>query len=282
MRHAAALAVLVVSLAPPARAADPAADAPPKVLLVEWESLKPGTTAAHDKVVAGFAALAGRAKSKGHWIGLNPIAGDENLALFLGGFPSFAAAEAVRKEEEATMSASPALRTEMERLEKAGAALHTSQKAVWTTHQDELSFRAPGAADIGKARYMEVIITRVRPGRIPDYVEFLKAVNQGREKANVPVRLGVFQVASGAPTGTFIIFHPMASLGELDQDSMKSLVSALGEENWKRLRLSYAEIVEENTRTVFAINPKISYPYAAISGADPAFWNPKGKGAAAP
>jgi hypothetical protein len=282
MRRSVALATLALSLALPALAADPAMDGPPKVMVMEWESLKPGSSAAHDKVAAGFAALAVRMKSRGYWIGLNPISGDGNLALFLGGYPSFAAAEAAHGAEEAAVAGSPALRSEMDRLEKAGAALHTSQKSVWATYQEELSYRAPGPADIGKARFMEVIVTRVRPGRIPDYVEFLKAANQGREKANVPARLAVFQVASGAPTGTFVIFHPMVTLAELDQDFQKAFVSALGEENWKKLRLSYAEIVEENTRTVFAINPKISYPYPPISAADPAFWSPKGKGAPAP
>jgi hypothetical protein len=122
---------------------------------------------------------------------------------------------------------------------------------------------------------MDVVVTRVRPGRIPDYVEFLKAANQGREKAKLDVRFAVFQVASGAPTGTFIILRPLASMGELDDDGMKPLVTALGDEAWKKLRMAYAEIVEENTRTLFEINPKISYPYPAIVGADPSFWKAK-------
>lgn len=122
---------------------------------------------------------------------------------------------------------------------------------------------------------MEVVVTRVRPGRIPEYVEFLKAVNQGREKAKLDVRFAVFQVASGAPTGTFIILRPLASMGELDSDGMKPIVSALGDEAWKKLRMTYAEIVEENTRTLFAINPKNSYPYPPVAAADPSFWKAK-------
>jgi hypothetical protein len=275
MRRLSLLILLPLLQAFPAGAAEDMTGRPPKVLLVEWESLRPGSTAAHDKVAAGFAALAVRSKSKGHWIGLNPVAGDENTALFLGGFPSFAAAEEVRKAEEAAVTASPALRAEAEKLEKAGAAVHTAQKAIWTTYQDELSFRPPGPADIGKARFMEVVVTRVKPGRIPDYVEFLKAANQGREKARLEVRFAVFQAASGAPTGTFIILRPLVSMAELDDDGMKSLVTALGDEAWKKMRMSYAEIVEENTRTLFAINPKISYPYPAIAGADPSFWKAK-------
>ena len=275
MRRMLALISMPLLLALPAVAAEDMTARPPKVMLVEWESLRPGTTTAHDKVAAGFAALAARSKSKGYWIGLNPVSGDENVALFLGGFPSFAAAEAVHKAEEAAAAASPSIRAEMEKLEKSGAAVHTAQKAIWTSFQDELSFRAPGPADIGKARYMEVVITRVRPGRIPDYMEFLKAANQAREKAKLDVRLAVFQVASGAPTGTFIIFRPLTSMAELDEDGSKAFIAAVGDEAWKKMRLGYAEFVEENTRTLFAINPKISYPYPAVAAADPAFWNVK-------
>jgi hypothetical protein len=122
MRRLSLLFLFPLLQAFPAGAAEDMAGRPPKVLLVEWESLRPGSTA------------------------------------------------------------SPALRAEAEKLEKAGAAVHTAQKAIWTTYQDELSFRPPGPNDIGKARFMEVVVTRVKPGRIPDYVEFLKA-------------------ASGAPTG---------------------------------------------------------------------------------
>jgi hypothetical protein len=269
------LVLMPVLVAFPAVAAEDMAARPPKVMLFEWESLRPDSGAAHDKVAAGYAALAARAKSKVHWIGLNPVSGDENLALFTGGFPSFAAAEEARKAEDAAIASSPALRAERDKLEKAGAGVHTAQKAVWATYQDELSFRPPGQADVGKARYMEVIVTRVRPGRIPDYVEFLKAANQGREKAKLDVRFAVFQVASGAPTGTFVILRPLVSMAELDDDGMKSLVSALGEETWKKMRMAYAEAVEENTRTLFAINPKISHPYPGIVGADPSFWKAK-------
>jgi hypothetical protein len=122
---------------------------------------------------------------------------------------------------------------------------------------------------------MEVVVARVRPGRIPDYMGFLKAANQGREKAKLGARLAVLQVASGAPTGTFLIVRPLASMAELDEDGMKALVTAVGDEAWKEMRMADAEIVEERTRTLFAINPKISYPYPAAAAADPSFWKAK-------
>jgi hypothetical protein len=251
---------------------------PPKVLVLGWETIHPGTATAHNKVAAGFAALAAKVKSPGHWIGLNAVSGDENQALFLAGFPSFAAAEKAHDVEEAAIEGSPALKADRQRLEKEGAATHVAQRTVFATYQEDVSFHPPGPAIMGKARFVEVTVTRVRPGRIPDYWEFLKTGNQAREKAGVPIQAGVFLAQSGAPTGTVVIVRPLASLADLDQNFMKPFIAALGgDEAWKKLRASYAEIAEESTRAIFAINPKISYPHPALVAADPSFWTPAGK-----
>jgi hypothetical protein len=280
MRHVAVATLLATLLAAPAPSRAQEMTGPPKVLVFSWETVKPGTVAAHDKVAAGFAALSAKARSPGMWIGLNAVSGDENQALFLAGFPSFAAAQKAHEAEEAALAGTPALKAEADRLEKEGAATHVSQRTVFATYQEDVSFHPPGPADIGKARFLEVTVTRVRPGRIPDYWEFLKTGNQAREKAGVPLKAAVFLAQSGAPTGTVLIVRPMASMADLDQDFMKPFIAALGgDEGWKKLRAAYAEIAEESTRTIFALNPKISYPYPPIVAADPAFWAPAAKAA---
>ena len=48
---------------------------------------------AHEKVSTAYAALFAKANPDESWLGLTPIAGDDNVVLFLEGFPSFAAAE---------------------------------------------------------------------------------------------------------------------------------------------------------------------------------------------
>jgi hypothetical protein len=278
MRLVATATLLAALLAVPAPSPAQEMAGPPKVLLFEWETLRPGTGAAHDRVAAGFAALAAKMKSPGHWIGLNAVSGDENQALFLGGFPSFAAVQQWREADEAAVAGSAAVAKEMERLEKAGAATHAAVKAVYTTYQSEISYHPPGPAEVGKARFMEITVVRVRPGRNPEYIDFMKAMNQAREKANVPWRMGAFQVVSGAASNTFILVRPMSGLAELDGEYGKAVMAALGDEQWKKLRGVYAEVVEESTRTIFAISPKISYPYPSIADADPAFWKPAAKG----
>ena len=251
---------------------------PPKVILLEWETLRPGTSSAHDKVAAGFAALADRASSPAHWIGMNAMTGDENQALFIGGFPSFAASQQWREAEEAAFAKSPALKAEAERLEKAGAALHVSQKGVFASYKPDMSYHPPGPADMGKARFVEVTVTRIRPGRGPDYEDLMKTLNQARDKAGVPGHSAAFGVVSGAPSGTYVWVHPMAALAEMDGEYGKALIAALGEEQWKKLRMVFAEITEESTRTLFVINPKASRPHPAVADADPAFWKAAAKG----
>lgn len=251
---------------------------PPKVILLEWETLRPGTGPAHDKVAAGFVALAEKVKSPGHWIGLNAMSGDENQALFIGGFPSFAAAQEWHEAEEAAVSKSPALKAEAERLEKAGAALHLQQRGVFASYKPDMSYHPPGPADMAKARFIEVTITRIRPGRGPDYEDLMKTLNQARDKAGVPGKSAAFVVVSGAPSGTYVWVHPMAALAEMDGEYGKAVIAAVGEEQWKKLRMAFSEIAEESTRTLFAINPKASRPAPAVADADPAFWKPAAKG----
>jgi hypothetical protein len=277
MRHVAIATLLATLLAAPVAAPAQEMSGPPKVLLFEWETLKPGTGAVHEKVAAGFAALAEKTKSPGYWIGASAMSGDENGALFLGGFPSFAAVQKWREMDEAA-AGSASVRAEVEKLEKAGAGTHLSQRAVYATYQEDVSFHPPGPADMGKARFVEVTVTRIKPGRIPDYWEFLKTGNQAREKAGFPGKAAVFLSQSGAPTGTVIIVRPLASLAELDAYFMKPFIAALGgEEGWKKLRGAYAEIAEESTRNVYALNPKLSRPHPAIVAADKGFWTPGAK-----
>jgi hypothetical protein len=277
MRRFAIVPLLAALLAVPVPSRAEEMAVPPKVLLFEWETIRPGTSAAHDKVAAGYAALADKTKSPGHWIGLSAITGDENQALFVGGFPSFAAMQQWHEADEAAVEKSAALKAEGERLEKAGAALHVAQRGVLATYQPDISYHPPGHADMGKARFVEIIVTRVRPGRMPDYVDYMKALNEAREKAGVPGRVAGFQVVSGAQSGTVVWVHPMAALAELDGDYGKAIRAAIGDEQWKKWRLAFSEIVEESTRTLFAVNPKASRPLEAIVAADPAFWKPAAK-----
>ncbi len=268
-------------LAPALSPAQEARTALPKVLVMEREEIKPGKGAAHEKVAAGFVAVASKTKSTDYWMGLNAVSGDENVALFIGGHDSFAAAESAYNAQEAAVAASPALRAEVEQLERQGGEVHAGQRAVWARYREDLSFKTPTLADIAKARYMSVVSVHVKPGHIADCEDYIKTYNQGRTKANLDVHFAVYQAATGAPAGTFLVFIPHASMSALDVDTSKALEAALGEEALKKLRQTAAETIADSQSTLFALNPKMSRVTSAFAAHDPDFWTPKPKPAAA-
>ena len=61
------------------------------------------------------------------------------------------------------------------------------------------------AEQTGKSRFMSVSTTRIKPGRLVDYADYIKALNVAREKAGADVHTAVYQVLSGAPTGMVVV-----------------------------------------------------------------------------
>src|SRR5579863_8511056 len=88
-------------------AAQDAAPAPPNVLQITREWVKPGKTGAiHDKSEAAFLAASSRGKLQGHYIAVNSISGKAR-ALYMFRYPSFAAMEQDQKiiDKSATLTA---------------------------------------------------------------------------------------------------------------------------------------------------------------------------------
>jgi len=172
---------------------------------------------------------------------------------------------------------------------EAGAALdreevdqHASQRTAYYTLRPELSYEPRTVEQTGKSRFMSVTTTRIKPGRVPDYVDYIKSLNVARKKAGVDAHTAVYQVATGAPTGTFLSFTSMRSLSDIDdarqkmEASQKALDEALGgPDAVKQRRMLISEIVADGYNTVYAMAPSLSRPTALIAAADPDFWNPK-------
>jgi hypothetical protein len=274
--------VLALGLvAPTLTSAQEARTALPKVLMVEREEIKPGKSAAHEKVAAGFVSVLSKTKSSDYWMGLVPVSGDENVALFVGGHDSFAEVESARHAVDAALAANPALRAGAEALERQGGDVHASQRTMFARYREDLSYRSPTLADFAKSRFVTVVTVRVKPGHITDYEGYVKAYNEGRTKASVDVRAAFYQVTTGASAGTFLVFVPWASMAALDVDSSKALDAALGEDALKKLRQTAADTIADSQSALFALNPRISRVTPGFAAHDPEFWAPKPKPAAA-
>ncbi len=255
---------------------------PPKVLALAREEIKPGRAAAHTRSVASFIAAVGRANAPMHRIGLAPLSGDDNAVVYLQAFDSFADVEAAHKQFDETVAANAAFKADLERLDREEVDQHASQRTAYYTLRADLSYHPHGAEQVGRSRFVSISTTRIKPGRAPDYVDYIKALNVAREKAGSDVHTAVYQVLSGVANGTFLSFASMRSLAEIDdlrqkaEQQQKALDEALGGADVvKQRRMLISEIVADGYNTIYAIDPALSRPTALIAAADPDFWNPK-------
>lgn len=282
-RKSALLGVLVLSAAGVA-AQETAPAGPPRVLAISREEIKPGRMTPHEKVAASFVAAISKANLQNYRLGLTPVSGDDNQVVYLEGFDSFAAVEASRKAMDEALAGNAAFKADFDLVERQGADMHATQKTAYAIYREDLSYRPLKVGEVAKSRYFNVVTVRVKPGQMTDYADYTKQYNTAREKANTDAHTAVYQVVTGAPTGTFLIFVAHRSLSEWDDfirtmDARdKAINEALGGEAVVKQRRAWAaEIISDNFSTLYAFSPAISRANPQFAAADPDFWSPKPK-----
>jgi hypothetical protein len=124
-------------------------------------------------------------------------------------------------------------------------------------------------------RYFEILAFHVRQGHDKDWDDLVKLVMAAYEK--VPgAHWATYEAIYGQPQGTYLVFTPLKSLAEVDQEmgQDKQFVAAMGDEGMKRLRELSAAAIESSQSNLFQFSPKMSYPLDAWVNADPDFWKP--------
>jgi hypothetical protein len=243
----------------------------PKVIFIEREEIKPGNGAAHAKMAESFAKLYAKAKSPGHWLGLLPISGNENEAIFMVAYPSFEAMENDRMEMEKKAGA------EMEKIDQAYPGMHTSQRILVAVLRPDLSYHADqiSSAGIGELRYINIKTFRTRPGREAQLREGAKTYYAAMEKANYKHPIAFYQVVAGASSGTFLSISGMQSMKEMDVDFNKAIMDALGEDELKKLTSLEQDMNLVTEANLYYINPQMSYVSQETASVAPDFWTPK-------
>jgi hypothetical protein len=276
-----ALGIVLTGLATTVGAQSPDHSGPPPVLTITREEIKPGHMAAHEKLNAAFISAVSKTPSEGRWLGLVPVSGDENTTLFLSAFGNFAQAETQRKADE-DLFTNAAFKSEIEALDKQAGDVHAAQRTTFARYRSDLSFHPATMEEVAQSRYFGITTVRVKYNRMPDYVEYVKAVNAAREKAGLPIKLAAYQVTSGAQAGTIVYFRPLKSFKTWDDDyaamagTEKAMTEAYGgEEAARKVRLQGADLVVVADNAVYAMNPKISRPSPEFAKYDVAFWAPK-------
>ena len=248
--------------------------APPKVLLVQREFLKPGISGApHMKMESAFVAAMTAAKWPTHYLGMDSMSGPSR-ALFLVGYDSFAAWE---KDNLATQK-NPTLSAALDRAGVADGQLLTSYDASVFAYREDMSLRANG--NTAQARYFEISRFKVRQGHDKEWEELVKMYMGGYGKTDQ--HWATYQSVYGMDNGgVYLVFNAMRSLAEVDSGfgDSKKFEAQLGEKGMKKLAELTASCVEDVQTNLFSFNPKMSYVSETWTKTDPAFWKPK---AAAP
>ncbi len=249
---------------------------PPPVLLIVREEIKPGMMGVHSRHSAEFASIFSALQTPNHRIAMVPVAGNENEVIYITPLGSFAELEGINLATDKKLeSATGMTAAKLDRLNQEGPALHAAMRDIFTIYRPELSFN-PGVP-IPQMRYFSITTTRIRPGFDAQYVEYVqKVINVARQKAKVDnLHVAVFQVISGAPGGTYMIFRPMKSLAELDDPIGQRVRAAMSDDQRKDADKSVRESVMSSEVSTYAFAPRMSYVPKSMADVDPAFWNPK-------
>lgn len=244
--------------------------APPKVLTVTREWVKPGKNGStHEKSESAFVQAMERAKWPTHYLDVDSLSGKPR-SLFFTGYESFEAWEkdTLATQKDKTLSAA------LDHAAVADGELLTGIDQGVLMFRPELSLRPD--VDLPHMRYFEISRFHVRPGHDKEWEGLVKLYQKGCEK--LPnCHWAAYQGVYGLEDDTYIIFNPMKTAAEIDRNfgDMKAFSEALGEEGMKKLADMTAAIIESSETNLFVFNPRMSYPADEWVKADPEFWKPK-------
>ena len=247
----------------------PAMSSPPKVLQIIVEGLKPGQGGnPHMKTESAFVQAFKSANWQTHYFGMDALSGPSRAVFFVP-FDSF---ESWQKELDATAK-NASFSAALDSATVADGALLNSYETSAYVRRDDLSLRAPVPAD--HFHYVEITLFRIRPGHGRDWDELVKMYIAAFQK--IPdAHWATFEKMYGTESGSrYISVTPMKSLSEVDKEMLddRAFAQAAGEEQLKKIRELTATTVESVESNIYAVNPKMSYPFDSWIKADPTFWN---------
>ncbi len=246
---------------------------PPHMIRIFREDIKPGRGVAHEKVEAGYVSAFSKTKYP-NYLALVSVTG-ATQAWFLEIHDSWASiGEAIK------LGNAEPLKSRLDMLDAQDGELRTGERGMIATWQKDISY-LPVPANMPKARFVSINMTRIRPGRNTDFQEMRRLLNAAFEKSGSKQRRVVYSVNSGAPGGTYLVISGMESLKAMDPppDAM-SMRDAFGS-SLERYQSLFKDVVMSSENTMFSIDPKMSNAPKEFTTADPNFWAPKPKPAPA-
>jgi hypothetical protein len=242
---------------------------PPPVLVIQREFLKPGKAGGvHERSESQFVQAFAAAKWPTYYLAMTSLSGRPR-ALFMQGFPSFAAWE---KDNHAQQK-NAALSAAIDRAEVTDGELQTEYEQSVYTYNAEGSLNA---GSVVHARYFNISQFKIKEGHHAEWVELVKMYHDGFAK--VPdANWALYESHYGQDNGeVYLVISKMTSLSEEDQSmgDFKKFADAVGEGGMKKLEALSASCIEWDQTNLFEFSPKMSYPDPEWIKAD-SFWKTK-------
>jgi hypothetical protein len=253
---------------------------PPKILRIYREDIKEGKGAGHEKSEARFAQMLARVKYPSNSLAMTTMSGLAQ-AWFMEGHESYASIG----ETDTFVGQAPQVKGQFETLDAQDAEFRASSRTWIAEFRPGMSYHASQIVEnLAKMRYFNVITFRVRLDRDQDFADLAKSAVAALDKSHSDQPVATYQIVSGAPNGTYLLFEPCASLTALDGGAARgqAMMQAMGTSGMAKFTKSAGETIASSDAMLFAINPRMSYPPKAVLDADPDYWKPKPAKAAAP
>ncbi len=199
----------------------------PRVLWIYREEAKPARGSAHERVERGFAQYWAKNKAQ-PFLGMEAVSGNATEVMFLSGYDSLAA-----MEKDYQTFGKAANGPEYEGLERQEADVVTGVRSLVAVLRPEMSYHPERLMNLlPQSRYFSIETFRVRLGRDAEFAMGGKVFSDAFEKMKRERPYVMYQVMMGAPEGTYLLFSPLKSLKEVDDDfaNQGALMQAIGNE----------------------------------------------------
>jgi len=241
---------------------------PPALLQIYRDPVKPSRMAEYSRIESE-AALASARASAWPYLAAQTMTGPQEV-WFISGFDSY---ETMEHSAE-PVARNAALTAELNRVLEAKANLVQEPRAVFAHYRDDLSGNGPLIQP--RTRFFTVTIVTVHPGHERDFEEIHRALRAARQRTGTVDNRVVYQIASGMPRNTYLIFSAHRSL----QDAGAALDPAVDEyavdvDDSTRNRLDeYTRVSVQSSETwLFSVSPAMSNPAGEWIADDPQFWH---------
>lgn len=239
---------------------------PPKVLQIIRESVKPGKAYMHTAHEAQWTRAMVNAKFDTPLLAMTTTTGPSE-AWFIAPYDSFAAFE----KDGDRMMKNAAMRSIMETNTAKESDYVEESRTMLARYRDDLSYNPN--FNFGEYRYFVVNTVRARIGQ--DIGDLYKPLNEARKSANLDDHFVMYQVISGAPGGTFLVFRPLKSLAAMDAPPNTAMQDATRDLHLGDIA---GKVFQSTESRIYEFAPAMSSVSPDIVASNPSFWKPKPMG----